>query len=180
VIQKAAHTLLLFHEIHLFKVRYLVEVGGFAKRKEGVCAPTGYGVGTDRRTIQPSTIIGSTPTPHSFLNQTYLTRNRIHWIENDFPYLPRSCLATSRQRFISEWDVTMNLTFVSYPSRSRDSSVGIALCCGLDDGGSRVRLPAGAGNFSLHHRVQNGSGAHPASYIMGNRGSYPGGKAAGA
>jgi hypothetical protein len=24
-----------------------------------------------------------------------------------------------------------------------------------------------AGNFSLHHRVQNGSGAHPASYPMG-------------
>jgi hypothetical protein len=29
-----------------------------------------------------------------------------------------------------------------------------------------VRFPAGAGNFSLHHRVQNGSGAHPASYPM--------------
>jgi hypothetical protein len=24
---------------------------------------------------------------------------------------------------------------------------------------------AGAGNFSLHHRVQNGAGAHPASYL---------------
>jgi hypothetical protein len=48
------------------------------------------------------------------------------------------------------------------------------------DRGSRVRLPAGAGNFSLHHRVQNGSGAHPASYPMGPRGSFPGGKAAGA
>jgi hypothetical protein len=32
--------------------------------------------------------------------------------------------------------------------------------------GSRVRFPAGAGNFSLHHRVQNGSGAHPTSYPM--------------
>jgi hypothetical protein len=29
--------------------------------------------------------------------------------------------------------------------------------CGLDDRGSRVRFPAGVGNFSLHHRVQNGS-----------------------
>jgi hypothetical protein len=28
----------------------------------------------------------------------------------------------------------------------------------LDDRGSRVRFPTGAGNFSLHHRVQNGSG----------------------
>jgi hypothetical protein len=27
-----------------------------------------------------------------------------------------------------------------------------------------VRFPAGAGNFPLRHRVQNGSGAHPASY----------------
>jgi hypothetical protein len=30
------------------------------------------------------------------------------------------------------------------------------------------------GNFSLHHCVQNGSGAHPASYPMGTRGSFPG------
>jgi hypothetical protein len=63
---------------------------------------------------------------------------------------------------------------------SRDSSVGIALGYGLDDWGSMVRFPAGAGNFSLNHRVQNGSGAHPASYAMGARGSFPGGKADGA
>jgi hypothetical protein len=60
-----------------------------------------------------------------------------------------------------------------------DSSVGIVLSYGLDDRGSRVRFPAGAGNFSLHHRVQNGSGAHPTSYPMGTRGSFTGGKAAG-
>jgi hypothetical protein len=51
---------------------------------------------------------------------------------------------------------------------------------GLEDRGSRVRFPAGTGNFSLHHRVQTGSGAHPASYPMGKRGSFPGDKAAGA
>jgi hypothetical protein len=39
--------------------------------------------------------------------------------------------------------------------------------------------PAGAGNFPLHHRIQNGSGDHPASYTMGTRGSFLGGKAAG-
>jgi hypothetical protein len=62
---------------------------------------------------------------------------------------------------------------------SRDGSVGISLGNGLDDQGSKVRFSAGAGNFSLHHRyVQNGSGAHPASYPMGTRGSFPGGKAA--
>jgi hypothetical protein len=26
-------------------------------------------------------------------------------------------------------------------------------------------FPAGAGNFSLRHRVQTGSGAHPSSYM---------------
>jgi hypothetical protein len=41
------------------------------------------------------------------------------------------------------------------------------------DRGSRVRLPAGAGNFPLHHRFQNGSGVHPASYPMDTRGSFP-------
>jgi hypothetical protein len=63
---------------------------------------------------------------------------------------------------------------------SRNSSVGIALGYGLEDRGSKVRFPAGAVNFSLHHRVQNGSGAHPASYPMVTGGSFPGGKAAGA
>jgi hypothetical protein len=61
---------------------------------------------------------------------------------------------------------------------SPDSSAGIALGYGLDDRGSRLRFPAGAGNLSLQHRVQNGSGAHPASYPMGTRGFFLGGKAA--
>jgi hypothetical protein len=34
-------------------------------------------------------------------------------------------------------------------------------------------------NFSLHHHVRNGSGVYPASYPMGTRGSFRGGKAAG-
>jgi hypothetical protein len=79
---------------------------------------------------------------------------------------------------------TTNLPFfiIIYISceQSRDSSVGIALGYGLDDRGSRVRFPAGAGNFSLHHRVQNGSGTHPVSYPMGTRGSFSRDKAAGA
>jgi hypothetical protein len=62
---------------------------------------------------------------------------------------------------------------------SRDSSVSIAQGYGLDDQGSRVQFLVGAGNFSLHHRVQNGSGAHPASYSMGMRGSFLGGEVAG-
>jgi hypothetical protein len=66
-----------------------------------------------------------------------------------------------------------------YFIESRDSSVGIALGYGLEDRGSRVRFPAEAGNLSLHHRVQKGSGAYPASYPIGTRGSFLGGKAAG-
>jgi hypothetical protein len=61
-------------------------------------------------------------------------------------------------------------SLISYQNstrQSRDSSVGIVLGYGLDDRSSRVQFPAGAGNFSLHHRVQNGSGAHPASYPIG-------------
>jgi len=42
------------------------------------------------------------------------------------------------------------------------------------------RFPAGAGNFSLRHHVQTGSGASPASYPMGTGASFPGDKAAGA
>jgi hypothetical protein len=50
----------------------------------------------------------------------------------------------------------------------------ISLGCGLDDRGSRVRFPAGTRNFSLHHRVQNGSEVHSASYPMGTRRSFSG------
>jgi hypothetical protein len=70
-----------------------------------------------------------------------------------------------------------NMTDAAARVKSRDSSVGIVLCYGLDDRDSRVRFPAGAGNFS---RFQNSSGTHPDSYPMRTRGSFPGGKAAGA
>jgi hypothetical protein len=75
---------------------------------------------------------------------------------------------------------TLLLPYLYLIWESRDSSVGIALGYGLDDRGSRVRFPAGAWNFSLHHRVQYGSRVHPASYPMGTRSFFPGGKAAGA
>jgi hypothetical protein len=74
---------------------------------------------------------------------------------------------------------TFLISYLQY-NKSRGSSVGIAQDYGLQDRGWKFRFPAGAGNFSIHHRVQNGSGAHPASYPMGTGGSFPGGKAAGA
>jgi hypothetical protein len=40
-----------------------------------------------------------------------------------------------------------------------------------------VKSPAGAKDFSSSLCIQTGSGAHPASYPMGIRGPFPGGKA---
>jgi hypothetical protein len=63
-----------------------------------------------------------------------------------------------------------------FRTKSRNGSVGIALCYGLDGRGSRARFRGGgAGNFSLHHRVQNGSGAHLVTYPMGTGCSFRGG-----
>jgi hypothetical protein len=39
-----------------------------------------------------------------------------------------------------------------------------------------IRFPVGAGDFSMFHSVQTGSGAQAASYPMGTRGSFPGDK----
>jgi hypothetical protein len=39
-------------------------------------------------------------------------------------------------------------------------------------------LKTGAGNFSLHYRVQTGSGAHPVSYAMNPGGYFLGNNAA--
>jgi hypothetical protein len=57
---------------------------------------------------------------------------------------------------------------------SGSSEAGIAqwYSAGLRNGWLGVRVPARAGNFSFHHRVQNGSGAHPSSYAMGTRGLF--------
>jgi len=57
---------------------------------------------------------------------------------------------------------------------SLNSSVGIAIGYGLDDRMIGFSFPAGAGNFSLRHRVQTGSRAHPASYSVDSGGSFPG------
>jgi hypothetical protein len=55
--------------------------------------------------------------------------------------------------------------------------VGIALGYGLDEEGS---ITGRDSEFFLRHRVQTGSGPHPASYPMSNGDSFPGSKAGGA
>jgi hypothetical protein len=70
--------------------------------------------------------------------------------------------------------------FKSFVTSSIHLCLGLPLLLVEYSRGSRLRFQAVTGNFSFHHRVHNGSGAHPASYPMGTRGSFPGGKAAGA
>jgi hypothetical protein len=80
---------------------------------------------------------------------------------------------------LHKWDCNfLSHVLTSWFKCNRDGSVGIAIGYGLDDRGYRVRVPGRAGNFSLHLRVQNGSGAHPAYYLMVTGGSFPGGKVA--
>jgi hypothetical protein len=62
---------------------------------------------------------------------------------------------------------------------SRDSVVGIATGCGLDDLGVGVLVPVGSRIFSSQI-VQTGSEVHPISYPKGTGGLFIGGKAAGA
>jgi hypothetical protein len=62
--------------------------------------------------------------------------------------------------------------------KSCDISVVIVLGYGLDDQGSKVQFLERAANLSLHHSIQNSSGAHPASYPIGTGGPFPGDKAA--
>jgi hypothetical protein len=93
-------------------------------------------------------------------------------------YINSTALLNSRAKEVAAMMEVKICTNI--PKKSCDSSVGISLGYGPDDRGSRVRFPEGVGNFSLHHRVQNGVGAHAPSYPMGARGSFPGGKASGA
>jgi hypothetical protein len=57
-----------------------------------------------------------------------------------------------------------------------DAEIAQLYSAELRAGWPGVRFPAEAGNFSLHPRLQTGSGAHPASYTMGTRSSFLGGR----
>jgi hypothetical protein len=56
------------------------------------------------------------------------------------------------------------------------SSVSIVSGYGLDDQAIGVRSPAEAKGFFSSFCVQTGSGAHPASCLVGTGGSFPGAK----
>jgi hypothetical protein len=65
-----------------------------------------------------------------------------------------------------------NINIQNTEFKSQGSSVGIATDYRLDNWMIRIRFPVGAGNFSLQHHEQSGSGAHPASYPMSTGGSF--------
>jgi hypothetical protein len=61
----------------------------------------------------------------------------------------------------------------------QDSVVGIGTSYGLDERGVGLRVPVGSRIYSSTSS-RPAPGAHAASYLMGAKDSFPGGKAAGA
>jgi len=66
-----------------------------------------------------------------------------------------------------DWSSSGSCIFVSFCGDERRVSV---IHFGLRAGWSGVQVPTRAGNFTVQHRIQTGSGAHPATYPMGTRG----------
>jgi len=114
----------------------------------------------------------------------YSLKFSLHWLyesHNTFEeYTAKTVLIFSEMSKNVLYDYIEQSPSSAFYVTRRFITVFIALGYGLDNGGSRVRFPAGAKNFSLHHLFQNGSGAHPVYYPMGTGGSFPRDKAAGA
>jgi hypothetical protein len=79
-------------------------------------------------------------------------------------------LRLSWRNFVGSQERRFQYPLGSCPHGSRCSSVSIV---------TELRVGQPGFDFRHRHRVLNGSGAHPASYQMGTRGSFPGGKEAG-
>jgi hypothetical protein len=97
--------------------------------------------------------------------------------------LPSSSVShcnTMSRHDLEDLDLRIYLPCQLFLPTSRVSLVSIETGYRLDNQTISVWFLRGAGNFSLQHHVQTGSGAHPASYPVGTGGSFPGGKATGA
>jgi hypothetical protein len=97
-----------------------------------------------------------------------------------------SCLQIKHNFILKTWksiNIWTLAFFFQYHNtclhESRDTAVGIATGYKLDTKGSQFES-RWRQEFSLLHVVQTGYGVHPTSYPMGNGGSFPWGKAAGA
>jgi hypothetical protein len=84
-------------------------------------------------------------------------------------------LDTFSRTFTMDWVISWLIRTSHLPTKY--SSLGIATRLWAGQSGTTVPYPAGAGNFSLHHRFQNCSEAQPASYPTCFPRSFPGGKA---
>jgi hypothetical protein len=107
----------------------------------------------------------------------------LNWLEG---FVTPSYTANGQNKFLGlasspdpESIVTLAKAFLCLWITSERAGLALSVQDWLRVGrsGDRVWFSAGAGNYS-HHRVQTGTAAHPASYPMGTRGSYPGGKVA--
>jgi hypothetical protein len=133
----------------------------------------------------------SNPRPFLRVQYTHTVSEKAAWRKNSMPFIP-SCLmmhtiASLVEKSYPTYSVclisffnfcwkqfTSDKYFVSY-ARSRNSSVSIATGYRLDGQSSIL----GRGKwFLLSPHVQTSSGAHPAFYAMGTKGSFPGYKVA--
>jgi hypothetical protein len=98
-------------------------------------------------------------------------------------------------RTVRNFGVKMNAEETKFTFMSRLGSVGqnhnvvspprgpeytLSIVTRLQAGRSVVRIPAGDRQSYLLQNGQAGSGSHPAFYLIGTGGSFPGNKAAGA
>jgi hypothetical protein len=81
---------------------------------------------------------------------------------------------TKRNNLTADEVNCLSVSLIIVLIKRRNSSVGTVAGYGREDRMIGIRIPAGAGKFSLRHRVQNGSGAHPASYPTGTGGTFSG------
>jgi len=92
------------------------------------------------------------------------------WFHKMSPFLAKDQNCWSDSGFMSREEGNSGHSVSCYTEHSpADQCFSLANLLDLYLWGPRGRFPAGAGNFSLRHSVQNGSGAHPASYPMGAR-----------
>jgi hypothetical protein len=80
---------------------------------------------------------------------------------------------------ISILNVFVPEIFICYSHLTSGAGIAQWYSAGLRAEWSEVRISEGAGDNSLHYRVQTGSGVHPASFTMCTRDPFPGGKAVG-
>jgi hypothetical protein len=75
--------------------------------------------------------------------------------------------------------ICRRFTLIQHPTTRKGAGIAQWYRAALRAGWSGVRVLAEAGDFSPHHRVQNGSGAYPVSYPIGTRVYFSEDKAAG-